>query len=266
MGDYSQSEQYGLESLSLARQLQHYQYLSLALNSLGASAWARGSLAQAETYFLEGLAVARQIGHREQICRILANLGIVSTYPFQTKYSQAEQYLREGLDLARHIQHASTLPTLLTGLGVTIGIQGDYEQANLYLQESLEIARSQKAPWHAITALTCWGMLHLEYQHIDAAVAAFQEVLAVDKKSKQDPLMVASARYRLAIIMAQRGEVAEAYRLGQESLVQYEATKNYMADEVRQWLQGLMAKDPQLGADHPDTREGEERTGLDSLS
>ncbi len=259
MGDYSESEQYGLESLSLARQLQHYHYLSLALNSLGASAWARGNIAQAETYFLEGLEVARQIGHREQICRVLANLGVISTYPFQKKYSQAEQYLREGIDLARHIQHNNTLPILLTGLGITVGMQGDYEQANLYLQESVEIARRQHAPWHVITALTCWGLLHLRYQHIDEAAAAFQEVLAIDKNSQQDPQMVASARYQLATILARRGESAEAYRLGQESLVQFEATRNYMAGEVRRWLQGLVEKEPQLGADHPDSRQGEQK-------
>ncbi len=258
IGNYAESEQYGLEGLALARQLLHHQYMSLALNSLGATAWSQGHFEQAETYFLEGLAVARQICSREQICRLLANLGLISTYPFQNKYSLAEQYLREGVDLARHIGHQNTLPPLLTGLGVTVGVQGDYEQANHYLQESVESARNQHAPWHLIAALTCWGVLHLKYQQIDAASTVFQEVLAIDKISKQDPQVVSEARYGLATIAALREDIAEASRLGRESLAGFEATKSYMAGEVRQWLQGL-GKEQSLGADHPNARIGEEK-------
>ncbi len=258
IGDYERAERYTLESLSLARQLQHHAYLCMLLSSLGAGSWSLGRFEQAETYFLEALAIARQIEHREYICHTLTSLGTISTYPFQNKYAQAEQYLREGIELARQIKYTVQLPLMYESLGVTVGVQGDYAQANNYMQQGIEIAREQNNLWYLVAGLTYWGVLHLKYQQIDAAVSAFEEVLSIDRQKKQDQQLVAEARYGLATVAALRGDLQEAYRLGEESLLTFEATKHYMAGEVRQWLQGLAEKESGVGASGPNKRIVEE--------
>jgi tetratricopeptide (TPR) repeat protein len=253
-GDYKQAERYGLESLAIVRRLQHQAYIAQTLNSLGTVVWSQGNFAQAEAYFLEGLEIARRIERRENICHILANLGIISTYPFQNKYAQAERYLREAIELALQIKYNNYLPFMYVGLGVTVGVQGDYAQANVLMQQGIELARARNSQWYLIAGLTYWGVLHLKYQQIDAAEAAFEEVLAIDEQKRQDPQLVAECRYGLATIAAMRGDVQRARRLGEESLATFEATKHYMVGEVRQWLQGLAEEDPGVGASGPNKR------------
>lgn len=263
-GHYIEGRQYCLEGLAIARQLRHREYISLTLNNLAGIEWSLGNLEQAEAYYIEMLTIARQIGNRQHICRALAGLGMILTYPFQKKYQQAETYLREGVELGRQIKQNNVLPQLLMSLGVTLGVQGDYDQANRYLKESVDLAREQRSQWHLAAALTYWGVLDLKFQKIDAAVEAFQQVLTLDKGSKQDPQFVAESYYGLATIAAARGNLADAYRYGQESLLLFESIKHYMTPEVKRWLQGLPEKQQQYGADRANARINEQTNASES--
>jgi tetratricopeptide (TPR) repeat protein len=238
-GNYAQAERYCLEGLALARQLEHREILGFLLSNLGSIVWERGNYKQAETYFQEALTLARQIGHRKQICHVLAYLGQVLTFPFQDKYAQAKLHLQEGIDLARQIGDRSALPLLLMGLGATIGGQGDYSRANSYLHESVELARRHGSAWEITAALTVWGLLHLKYQQLNAATAAFDKVLTHENSMKQDPQFIAVAQYGLAQVAAQRGDVREARRLGKECLAKFEAIQHYWAAKVKDWLHSL---------------------------
>jgi tetratricopeptide (TPR) repeat protein len=217
--------------------LGHREHQGHVLNALGGIAGYQGKYNQAETAFQEALALARQIGHRAQICRILSNLGELTI--LQGDCAQAECYLQEGLELARQLGSQTDLPYLLMNLGNAVGQQGDYNRANAYLQESVELARRQGALWDLGFTLATWGEIHLQYQQVEAATSAFDEVLALNNDAERDPHLLARAQYGLAQILALRGEISEARRLGQESLVTLEALKHFKAGEVRQWLHSL---------------------------
>jgi tetratricopeptide (TPR) repeat protein/transcriptional regulator with XRE-family HTH domain len=236
-GRYVQAETYLFEGLALARQLGYRELLGRLLNSIGVLTKFRGNYEQAAIYFHEGLALARRIGNRVQTCMLLTNLG--DSTLASTDYPQAERYLQEGVDLAREAGFQSGMPLLLSNLGEAIGWQGDYKRANLSFQESLELARQIQSPWHICATLGSWGDIHLNFQQVEEALAAFQEVLAMRETHELDPLMVAWAQYGLGRVAALREDLTEARALGLESLATFEALGHYKAKEVQQWMAAL---------------------------
>jgi len=154
-------------------------------------------------------------------------------------YVQAEQYLREGVSLAQHLENRNYLTFLLAHLGGALGGQGNYEEANVSFQESLDLARSRVSPWHISTTLVEWGEVHLQFRQLNAADAAFQEVLIYGSSEGGDQELRARALYGLARVAALRGNVTEAARLGQESAMQFEQIGHYKARGVRAWLLSL---------------------------
>lgn len=236
-GDYDQAEQYCQEGLALARQQGHREHLTHLLIQLGSIAYYRGQDEQAQVYFQEGLAIARQIGHRSQICRLLANLG--APLAEQGNYTQAERYLQEGVELARELGNRESLPFLLMNLGRAVGQQGDYNRANACFQEGVDVARSLGSPWLISSVLRDWGDIHLKFQQLDAAAAAFHEVLRLTNSPGQDPYLTAQAAHGLAQIAALRGDIAEAHRLGTDSMKAFEVLGHSKAEEIRDWLQSL---------------------------
>lgn len=243
-GDYDQAEQYCQEGLVLARQQGHREHLTHLLIQLGSIAYYRGQDEQAQAYFQEGLAIARQIGHRAQICRLLANLG--APLAEQGNYAQAERYLQEGVDLARELGNRDSLPFLLMNLGRAIGQQGDYSRANACFQEGIEVARSMGSPWLISSVLRDWGDIHLKFAQLDAAAAAFNEVLSLTNSPGQDPYLIAQAAHGLAQIAALHGDITEAHRLAIDSMKAFEALGHSKAKEISVWLQSLAEKAKEL--------------------
>lgn len=236
-GRYHEAEQYYLEGLSLARSLDHREHLSALLNNVGVMTFHRGDFKQAIAYYLEGLALARQIGQRAYACLLLSNLGEVALE--QGEYLQAEQYVREGISLERQLENRNYMSFLLAHLGSAIGGQGSYKQANNYFKESLDLARPRGSPWYISTTLAEWGEIHLKYKQIDAADAAFQEVLIYECSTGEQPELLAKALYGLAQVAAYQGRTSEAARLGLEGQTQFEKIGHYKAGEVSNWLLSL---------------------------
>jgi tetratricopeptide (TPR) repeat protein len=233
-GNYARAEELYQEGLELARALGFRKQLSVLLNDLGVVASRRGALDTAAAHYREGLELARQIGLRADICLFLSNLGITAAK--QEAYEEAGRYLGEGIELARQIDNRNHLCLLLSNLGSVRGACGDYAGASTCFQESLELARSIGALWYISNVLTEWGNVHLKFQHIDEAFAAFQEVMNSENLAETEPVMVGLACYGLARVAALRGEHAEARRLGQQSLEQFEAIQHHKAREVAAWL------------------------------
>jgi tetratricopeptide (TPR) repeat protein/transcriptional regulator with XRE-family HTH domain len=236
-GRYREAEHYYLEGLPLARSLGHKEHLSRLLNNLGAMVFHRGDFSQSIAYYQEGLTLARQIGHHSLVCLLLSNLGDMAVV--QGDYVQAEQYIREGISLAQQLENRNYLTFLLAHLGGALGGQGNYEQANAAFQGSLDLARSQSSPPHISKTLVEWGEVHIKFLQLDAADAAFQEVLINGRTHEVDPETLACALYGQARVAALRSNIVEATRLGQESAMQFEKIEYYKAREVREWLLSL---------------------------
>ena len=146
------------------------------------------------------------------------------------------------MELARELGDRDSLPFLLMNLGGVIGQQGDYSRANACFEEGLEVARQLGSPWLISAILRDWGDIHLKYQQLDAAAAAFNEVLSLTNSSGQDPYLIAQAEHGLAQIAALRGDITEAHRLGTNSMKAFAALGHSKADEISEWLQSLAEK------------------------
>jgi len=242
-GNHQQAQCYYEESLVLGRSLGHREHLGAVLNDLGIMASQRGEISQAIAYYQEGLVLVRQIGHCADRCLLLANLG--STLVEYGSYAQAEGYLREGIELARRLENRNRLTLLLTNLASALGNLGDYEQANRCFRESLSLAHAIGSPWYIYGALLEWGEIHLlfasqesgKYQQVQAAIAAFSEILEHERSSVGEPELLAGAEYGLARAIALQGNIAEAVSLAQESEAHFAAIGHYKAGIVREWWQ-----------------------------
>jgi transcriptional regulator with XRE-family HTH domain/tetratricopeptide (TPR) repeat protein len=238
-GDTAQAEALLREGLALARHLNYRRLQASFSNNLGfILADDRGDYELAEACFLEAVALARQIGDRQGICTCLMNLGDVANA--RRKHMQAERYLLESLELARQADLGEFLPTVLAYLGQAVGYQGEEERARAYFEESLQLARRAQAIWVLSAVLVRWGDVHLHFQRLAAAEAAYQEVLSLEASGELDAQTKARARYGRARVAAQRGEMSLARRLGQESLAAYEALGHQQAAaEVAHWMHTL---------------------------
>lgn len=103
----------------------------------------------------------------------------------------------------------------------------------------MELARHLGSPWLIGNILKHWGEIHLKYQQLDAAAAAFHEVLTLTSGSRQDPQLIVWAQYGLAKIAALRGDFMEARRLGTDTLAILEAMGHHQTKEIRAWLHSL---------------------------
>jgi tetratricopeptide (TPR) repeat protein/transcriptional regulator with XRE-family HTH domain len=252
-GDTAQAEALLREALALARHLNYRRLQAVISNNLGfILADDRGDYEQAEASFLEALALARQIEDRQGICTCLMNLGDVANA--RCKYAQAERYLLESLELARQADLGEFLPTVLAYLGETVGYQGDEERACTYFEESLRLAQQAQAIWVLSAVLVRWGDVHLHFQRLEEAEAAYQEALSLEASGELDARTKARVRSGLARLAAQRGELSLARRLGQESLAAYEALGHQQAAaEVAHWmytLSSLEGEAPPTPAEH----------------
>lgn len=242
-GDTAQAEALLREALALAHHLGYRELQAGFSNNLGVLlADHRGDYEQAEAYFLEALALARQIGDRWEICTCLMNLGEATT--LRRNLAQAERYLLESLELARQADLGAIVPFVLAHLGEAVGYQGDEGRARAYFEESLRLARQFQAISGLSEVLVCWGDVHLHFQRLEEAEAAYQELLSLQASGELSPQTKARARYGLARVAGQRGEMSLARRLGQESLAAYEALGHHQAAaEVNHWMHTLSSLD-----------------------
>lgn len=238
-GNYAQAERYLQEGLILTRQTGDREATSLLLLNLGQLASERGDYTQAESYLHDALALARQIGHNEVICLLLTNIGVLAGE--QKDYAQAESYLREGLALARQIGYRERIGLLLTNLGWLATEQGNYAQAEAYFQESLTLANQIGNQWLICGTLKFLGDLQVLQKQYEAAETTFRKVLAIAAEGNQR--MKGEALFGLAGVAADRGDYAEARKLGEASLVVFESIGQGTAGRVRQWLLELPVTD-----------------------
>ncbi len=271
-GNYAQADVYLQEGLTIARRGGHLERISALLNTLGSLAASQGNYPLSEAYQLEGLSIAQQSGDREQICGLLLNLGV--TVAEQGRDEQAEAYLQKGLTIARQIGHLEWISVLLLNMGEMavdqgnyeraqtyypealalarqigqrelIGIlltnmgklaqkQGNYSKAGTYLLESLDLAQQIGRPRIICVCLYEHGNLYLKQQLLDAAEAAFAEMLTSIPEGDQE--LFALAYYGLAQVAAVKGNMQKARELGEVSVKALAVIGHRNAHEVRHWL------------------------------
>lgn len=231
-GEYDKSNAYTEQALTLARKIGDREKICTLLINLGVTAGEQGNYAQAEQYFKEGLELARLLGHKEWVTLLLINLGDVTIG--RGDYALAESYFREDLALARQIENRELTNALLLNLGLVHQKQGKYSQAEVYLQESLVLSRQLGNPQFTSSGLYDYGNLYLSQNKIEAAEAVFHEMLSTVPEGGQD--LFALAQFGLARVAAARGNINEAIKLGENSIIALEAIGHRGASDVKIWL------------------------------
>ncbi len=123
---------------------------------------------------------------------------------------------------------------LLINMGLTLRKQGNYRQAKDYLRESLALARQLGRPDMISHALFEYGNLCLNQQQVKKAEASFREMLTTVSEGDDD--LLALANYGLARTVAAKGNLFEARKLGEMSVMTLERMGHRRAEEVRNWL------------------------------
>ena len=149
-------------------------------------------------------------------------------------YSQAGSYFQEGLDVARQLEHREWICGLLINLGIASRKQGNYSQAENYLGESLNLAHRLGRPEMTSNALYEFGNLCLNQRQVEKAEASFREMLTTVSEGDDD--LLALANYGLARTAAVKGDLLEARKLGEMSVMTLEGMGHRNANEVREWL------------------------------
>jgi tetratricopeptide (TPR) repeat protein len=111
------------------------------------------------------------------------------------------------------------------------------QQAEIYLVEGLAMARSIKQMGILCIALSTLGECSLLQQNSEKAALYFEELLKVASSCNQEHL--AKAQFGLARIALERGDVAEAQRLGGLALTLYEQLGLDGGRDIQQWLSSL---------------------------
>jgi tetratricopeptide (TPR) repeat protein/transcriptional regulator with XRE-family HTH domain len=234
-GHYQEEARCYQEGILLARQAGDTERLAELLINLGQATFACGDYAQAMDHSREALQICRQMGYRHAMTTLLADLGGMATD--QKDYAQGEIYLREALSLARQMEHRHLIGVSLVNLGATVLELGDDQQAESYLQEALHIARQIKRQWLLCGVLHGIGDLYLKREQFAQALEMFQELQTLVSQENREYQAV--ALYGLARGKLGLGDLAEARKLGQESVHLFQKMKNRQLPEVKAWLEQI---------------------------
>lgn len=273
-GDLNKAEIYWQQALANAYQDDKYENVCAILSNLGSVAIMRGNFTKAKAYFEEGLAVAAQWGHAFHATYLSVNLGnlmqkqgdydqakdlyekaltqaqergyisIISSILSHLgeiaqnlgNYEQAKEFYWEGLKLAQECQINDTISQLLAGLGEVLGLSGESEQATACLSSGLEQAREIRNEVDICTILNKWGQFQLNLQQIDLAYEAFSESLTIAVAAGFQEL-VAMASFGLAQAEFKKGNLADAYHKGYQSLSLLTAMGHKDSEKVAEWLE-----------------------------
>jgi tetratricopeptide (TPR) repeat protein len=251
-GEYQQGETYARAALALARQYGYRERLCGVLTNLGVLALDQGQFAQAEGYFGESLRWAWELGHPEATCRALLNLSEVRVR--LGRLAEAETTLEEAIALAGQLDHRHYRCHGFRLRGEISLQRGHLAGAEAALQEGIVLARASAYQW-VLSALLCgWGEVHLARQHGEAAQQAWEEALDLAEQIESQELE-ATARYGLARMAAQGGNLEQAYQQGQASAELFVALGLYQAAEVKRWLAHLPSQVTRLSQQGPLTSQ-----------
>lgn len=238
-GNFAAGDEYYRQALALARETGDAVNQCVCLQNLGAKAAKLGDFAAAETYLLEGIETARRIRHRQRLSAVLTNIGLVALW--QGRLAEAEAYLDEAVALARVLRHPTRLGSALQNQGILATKRGDFPAAEAALREALDHARQAQQVWLTSETLSMWGEACLMGGQPDAARLAFSEALRIAREVGGDELQ-ALALFGLAQLTANRGNLAEARRLGSEAMTRFTNEGHFMAHDVERWLGTLAAE------------------------
>lgn len=142
-GDWADARSLSEQSLSLSRELDDKQGISMGMINISMTLLAQGiyhySGKSLEELLTESLTIARELGGKGDISGALYIMGYVAR--FRNNYEEALKLQTESLTYAREINDKDRIAWNLLRLGELARLENNYAAAHAYLLEALSIAK-----------------------------------------------------------------------------------------------------------------------------
>jgi tetratricopeptide (TPR) repeat protein len=179
---------------------------SISLWYLGNISRIRGNAKQALNIYQEALQIATQVGnHRLKGC-LLGSIG--DTYTLLGDSTLAIENLNDALRIAREIEDKPFELSHMGNLGVAYEAINDYSRAQPYFAPALEIAQMIGDRCNEGIFLANIGKFQAKEGLIEEAEQSFRKSIQIC--DEVIPAAASTARGSLALLLAQRGQLAEA--------------------------------------------------------
>ena len=237
-GHLESSEQYLKTGERAARDNEDDYVLSAMLLRLSTCNVMLQKLDEALAIIDEGLAIARNIQNDDLVATFLTNRGRI--YEQQGERFPARQDWLEALKFAKQAGYQERICRLVINIGNNFATVGRYSDAMPYLQEGLAIATEIRHALHIPSPWIYIGQCFLLQRRFDEAEHAYNQASSIDTIKQYDDLH-AEVLWGHARIARERGDLAEAEKLAQQSLEIMREMNPYYVDEIEDWIEKLQS-------------------------
>jgi tetratricopeptide (TPR) repeat protein len=224
-GEYTQAFVMGQMALDIARDIQHRQWMGIALGFLGALYHHVLQLDEAQRYLTQSVQLAREVGslfHTRNLTALLA-----TTYVRQQQFAQAQAVLADVLDTSSDISNQLTLAErqCWAAYAELLLAQGESRRA-LQVVEQLMVTAVNLTAEKVIPRL--WllrGMALMELELFTEAETALRAVCAATHTQGRRPLLwrVHLALGQLYLAQAQHDQAAHEFARTRELITELAA-------------------------------------------
>lgn len=214
--DYSDAEQRGKASWSLAHDLNDTAAMALALVPLGWAEYMRNDHPAARQQFETSLQLFHKLGNPGHIVSVLHDLAYLELV--QGDYPEALTYYKEELALSRANNHQQGIFWALHGMGCVAENQGDLQRAAALFKQCLVLARELRHVDGIALALTSLGSVARHRGKDTRAMAYYRESERVWRRLGRRAVITTILQEQ-GYIALQHKEISLAAELFTKSLV-----------------------------------------------
>jgi CHAT domain-containing protein/tetratricopeptide (TPR) repeat protein len=198
--------------------------LQPALNKLGHTLLSQGDVPKARLSFQLMQQVAEGTGDQKGVAWALENMGTLSY--MQGEHQQALEYFTKCIQIAQSAGDKKLAARGLRGMGIAHEYLNDYPQALLDYTQSLDIAESLNERPLIAGLLSDIGIVKDLLGSGDEALGYYQRALSILETDKSDPRRIAGALLNIAVVYAEKGDLARALEYNQKSLANLELAED----------------------------------------
>jgi len=222
-GDLQEARLLLTESVTLCRELDDDQGLTLPLATLGDVMLRQGDTNTGVVLLEESIALCRKLGCNWELSRALRKLG--REVWLQGDLKQSIALTQESLVLARELSDKAHIAHALNNLGHILWNQGDLVQARAQAEEGLVLLRELGDKALLLSTLETLGSINLSQGGLEQAIGLFTEGLSLAKELGNETLIawqlmglarVAFAKVQLTYATCLYGAVEARYDVNKE--------------------------------------------------
>jgi CHAT domain-containing protein/Tfp pilus assembly protein PilF len=268
LGDFEQSRDSFELALLITRALKDQRAEGRTLNNLSAVYRNLGDYEKARERVQQALVIWRELRSRRGEAAALNGLG--NTYSLLNQIERGRDYYEQALVIMREIKDRKSEGSVLINLGIIYNELGQLDRALTYFEQALVISKDEKAPIDEATVLNNFGEVYAKLRQLDKSRDYFTQALAINRGLKdrsgeasalmnlgigyldvnqeslardyleqalsiwreiKDPRGEAAARYQLAHLARQKGDLVNAYAQASAALTIIESIRSGIAGQ-----------------------------------